>query len=49
MYKIEHGLPNFPWDAVFAAPTVLGFVAMIGGFTNGGVIPGVASMLSALG
>ncbi len=43
-----HGLLDFPCDAVFAAPRALDFEVMLSRFTNGGVKPNAANMVSAL-
>ncbi len=47
MYKIRHGLLDFPRDAVFVAPPALGFEVILSRFTNSGVRLVVANMRSA--
>ncbi len=48
MYKIMHGLLDFPCKEVFAVPPDLGFEVILSGFTNRGVKPVAANMRSAL-
>ncbi len=47
MYKIMHGLLDFPWDVVFADPPALGVAVILSRFTNSGVKPVTANMPSA--
>ncbi len=47
MYKIMHGLLDFPCNLVFAALPALGFVVIFSRFTNRGVKAVAVNMRSA--
>ncbi len=47
MYKIMHGLFDFPCDSVFAAPPAMGFEVILSRFTNRGVEAVAVNMRSA--
>ncbi len=46
MYRIMHGLLDFPCDAVLLPPPAMGFEAILSRFTNSDVRPVVANMRS---